>query len=77
MSEQRLAFPISPEAYHEWRNNPVTIRLLEDIEQLVIQTAFEVHATDSMPAFVAVRETIEGVLEWKPEELDNDEEEES
>lgn len=75
MSEQRLAHPISPEVYHEWRNNPVTIRLLEDMEQTTILTAFDMRATDSMHAFVAMREAIEAVLEWKPEELNNDEEE--
>ena len=74
ISEQRLAHPLSPEAYHEWRDHPVTVRLLEDLEIALIVNATDLSAESNVSFFAGAKDVIEDVVNWKPEELDDEEE---
>lgn len=75
MSDNRTAHPISPETYHEWRNHPVTVRLFEDLENSVISNSFDLSKGSDLSFFVGAKDTIEEVLEWRPEEIGDDEHE--
>ncbi len=70
--------PISAEAYHRWRRDGVTRRLMEELETNLIEML--TNDSDGNPERMlkeatvkqATKETCEGILNWKPVELESD-----
>ena len=73
--------PISAEAYQRWRTNAVTRRLMEEIEIELLEALAGDNSGDSerilKEAIVkqAVKEGYEDILNWKPQELVGEEDE--
>ena len=75
LEDNRSAHPLSPEAYHEWRIHPVTVRLFEDLENSVINNALDLAANEDLSLFVGAKGVVQEVLEWQPEEMNGDDDE--
>lgn len=77
--EKHSQKPISPDAYHRWRINNVTRRLMEEIEIELIEllTSDTAGASERLiqEAHIrqATKEVCESFLNWKPLELESDE----
>ncbi len=68
--------PLSKDAYRRWRTNGVTKRLMEELELKLIDaltTDAIWDSSENMARGAVVRQTtkenVEAVLNWKPEEL--------
>ena len=76
LAEQRQAHPISKEAFHEWRDHPVTQRLFEDLELLIVNDAMSLRETTDSSAVSSYcgRKFLAGYVaeDWRPEEIEDD-----
>jgi len=80
MNERRSKRPVSPEAFHKWKNQTITKRLFEDIELGVFDSLLDDLPEDSVDAAAMQamlrqggRKMAETILEWTPEGCEVDE----
>lgn len=79
MEQRHIAKPVSSEAFHKWKNNGVTKRLMDELElQLVdcLMADAVLDNNENMARSAAIRqatkENVEAILNWKPQELVED-----
>lgn len=80
IKDRHIDKPISPEAYHLWRESGVTCRLMDELKVKLLEclTAdFLLSNCDeiAMSAVTrqAIKDSFETVIYWKPQELITDE----
>ena len=64
----RIDLPISASDFGEWKRNEVTKRLLADLAQMWLDQSQPV---DNLERFNQLTELINMITDWKPEELEN------
>ncbi len=74
MNDRRSKRPISPEAFHKWKNQTITKRLFEDIELGVFDSLLDdlpEYDTNAIVAQAMLRQggkkMAESILDWAPE----------
>lgn len=77
--QKQLDLRISPTDYEEWRANPVTLALYDDLESAVIQAQVEAsesedpdpHVTNAaQKCLLGMSKALQKVFEWVPEGLE-------
>lgn len=76
LKDRRQSHPISQADFDAWRSNIVSQQFLEDLEILALESAQNIHATDSNSAGLqaaklnGVQDTVDYVVSWTPECLE-------
>ena len=79
IKERHVDKPISAEAYHLWRENDVTCRLMDELLVKLIEcVTTDISLTNSDAISIgavtrqAIKDSFETVIYWKPQELISD-----